>query len=63
MKIYNLRTLCNHGRRIYQEKYSKIYVIDNYGSRHLLGGNLLLRCLQVEPMINTEKETLCKYKI
>ena len=63
MKTYNLRTLCNNGSRIYQERYSKIYIIDNYKSIHLLYGNLLLRCLQVEPMINTEKETLCKYKI
>ena len=63
MKIYNLRTLCNHGRRIYQERYSKIYIIDNYKNIHLLYGNLLLKCLQVEPVINTEKETLCKYKI
>lgn len=61
MKIYNVRVQNNHDKRIYQERYNKVYVMDNYGSTHLLGGNLLLGCLRAESMLNTERIIGKKY--
>lgn len=61
MKIYNVRVRNNHNRRFYIERYSKIYVIDDYESAHLLGGNLLLGCLQAETMLDKERVIRKKY--
>lgn len=61
MKIYIVRVQNSYGRRIYQELYNKIYVIDDYGSTYLLGGNLLLGCLRAESMLNIERIIGKKY--
>lgn len=62
MKIYNLRVQNNCGNiRTYKERFKNLYAMTNWGSIQVSTGNLLIECLQIEPMLNIERANGKKY--
>lgn len=64
MKTYNLRVQNNCGNiRTYKERSKNFYAMTNWGRTQVSSGNVLIECLQIEPMLNIEGDNRKKYHL